>query len=246
MRYIIMTISLALLTLMTACSGEWTPVEQDFDGVTMVLVPAGCFDMGSDDGDRDEWPIHEICFDEPFWIDKYEVTNADYGSTETACEVYSWKPDQPRNCVNWFEARDHCDAREARLPTEAEWEYAARGPDSLVYPWGNEFFSDYIPNDLNSTRRPASVGSRPGGASWVGALDMSGNVSEWTSSLYEAYPYEEDHESNSDTNRMRVLRGGTYLSINIAPRELRSAYRVRSYPDYGGVTEGFRCARSYE
>jgi formylglycine-generating enzyme required for sulfatase activity len=86
-----------------------------------------------------EQPASQVCFDEPFWIDKYEVTNAQYGST--GCEDWSSEPDQPRNCVSWFDTRDFCAARDAHLPTEAEWEYAARGPDALVYPWGNEWNS---------------------------------------------------------------------------------------------------------
>ena len=199
--------------------------------------------MGSDNGNDDEQPIHEICFDEPFWIDKYEVTNADYGSI--GCEQRSSEPDQPRNCVDWFGARDFCEAREARLPTEAEWEYAARGPDSLVYPWGNTYDAALVIGSDDPTyggTRTASVGSRRSGASWVGALDLSGNLWEWTSSLYQDYPYDDDHESNSDTSSRRVLRGGSFFSTSYG---LRSALRVGFGPV--DVTDflGFRCARSY-
>jgi len=224
-------------------NAAWEPyiTERDFDGVTMVLVPAGCFMMGSDDGDSDEQPIHEQCFDEPFWIDKYEVTNADYGST--GCETWSSDPDQPRNCLDWFEASDFCEAREARLPTEAEWEYAARGPDSLVYPWGNEYDAALVIGEDDPTygdTRTAPVGSRPGGTSWVGALDMSGNVWEWTSSLYEDYPYSDDHENiNDDTNR-RVIRGGAFDST---ADNLRAAYRSRLHPSNDFNLVGFRCVR---
>lgn len=221
-------------------NANWTPVERDFDGVTMVLVPVGCFDMGSNDGDGDEQPIHEICFDEPFWIDKYEVTNEDYGSI--GCSAWSSDPDQARNCVNWFDTSDFCEAREARLPTEAEWEYAARGPDSLVYPWGNDFVANNVVGSSNSGDQTAPVGSRPGGASWVGAMDMSGNLLEWTSSLYVDYPYGDGHESNSDISNPRVLRGG---SFSYSSNGLRSAVRFGSFPDDGSSGLGFRCARSY-
>ncbi|MFW5692271.1 MAG: SUMF1/EgtB/PvdO family nonheme iron enzyme [Chloroflexota bacterium] len=222
-------------------NADWTLVEREFDGVTMVLVPAGCFMMGSEDGGNDETPVHEQCFDEPFWIDKYEVTNADYGSI--GCERWSSDPDQPRNCVDWFDASDHCEARGARLPTEAEWEYAARGPDSLAYPWGSGFVANNVVYGSNSDNQTAPVGSRPGGASWVGALDMSGNVWEWTSSLYQDYPYGDDHESNSDTSSSRVLRGGSFY---VTSYDLRSADRNWGDPDLVNLLNGFRCARSYE
>lgn len=112
--------------------------ESEFNGFAMMLVPVGCFMMGDDISRfEDEKPAYEVCFDVPFWIDKYEVTNAQYAST--GCTDWSSEPQQPRNCVTWFEARDFCAGRDARLPTEAEWEYVARGPDGLVYPWGNTY-----------------------------------------------------------------------------------------------------------
>ncbi len=216
-------------------NADWTPVERDFDGVTMVLVPAGCFMMGSD-----EQPIHEICFDEPFWIDKYEVTNQQYGSSGR------WSGDGlPRESVTWLEASDFCEARGAQLPTEAEWEYAARGPDSLVYPWGNEFVADnavYGSNSGGVTATVATVGSRPGGASWVGALDMSGNVWEWTSTIYNdfTYPYDAtDGRENADAIADRVVRGGSFLTSSL---NLRAASRYRYFVDYVNFNVGFRCA----
>ena len=218
-------------------NSDWVPFEREFDGVTMVLVPAGCFDMGNDNGD--EQPIHEICFDEPFWIDKYEVTNERYGSTR--CESTSSEPNQPRNCVDWFEASDFCETRSARLPTEAEWEYAARGPDSLAYPWGNEWNPDNANWADTSPDETFPVGSFPEGESWVGAMDMSGNVWEWVSSLYLEYPYDSSHESSSDTNSARVLRGGSWRDS--VTNVLRAAFRVRYVPDDANDVIGFRCAR---
>ncbi len=230
---------------------EWEPISETFDGVEMVLVPAGCFYMGSNEN-SDEQPRHEVCFDDPFWIDKYEVTNEQFGST--GCKEQSSEPDQPRNCVDWFEALEYCQARDATLPTEAQWEYAARGPDSLVYPWGNEYNADLvigrggIPGYLLSGTRytqTAPVGSRSGGASWVGALDMSGNVWEWTSTWYEDYPYDSTDGRESDIlSRTRAIlpvsRGGAFHNI---VRELRSAYRDWSLPGNSNSYRGVRCAR---
>ncbi len=225
-------------------NADWTPVERDFDGITMVLVPAGCFMMGSDDGDDDEKPIHEQCFNEPFWINKYEVTNAQYGSVR--CEQWSSDPDQPRNCVSWFDAQDFCEARGGRLPTEAEWEYAARGPDSLVYPWGNDFIAENVVYYDNADRT-AAVGSRSGGVSWVGALDMSGNVWEWVSSLYQDYPYDakdgRERDTGSSTDVNRVLRGGVWNTSE--SYFLRAASRDAIYPSYI-LNNGFRCARDVD
>lgn len=224
-------------------NGQWTPVERAFDGVTMVLVPVGCFMMGSEDGDSNELPVHQQCFDEPLWIDKYEVTNGQFGSV--GCQQYSSDPNQPRNCVNWFDARDYCESRGARLPTETEWEYAARGPDSLVYPWGNTYDADRVIGEDDPTygdTHTAPVGSRSQGASWVGALDMSGNVWEWVSSVYLPYPYDAgDGREVPARTHARVLRGGSFGS---ASGLLRAANRNGLFPDDGGGGSGFRCARS--
>ena len=162
----------------------------------MVLVPAGSFKMGSNNGDSDEKPVHDQTFDQPFWIDKTEVTRGAYEScvsagvcTSTPDSQYSTTANQPINRVTWYQAAAYCEWRGARLPTEAEWEYAARGPDNLKYPWGNEFDGNKVHYSQNSSNKTADVGNYPSGTSWVGALDMSGNVWEWTNSLYKDYPY---------------------------------------------------------
>lgn len=228
-----------------ASNDDWTPYSQTFDGVEMMLVPMGCFMMGSNDGDEDEQPVHEQCFDEPFWISKTEVTNEQYGSL--GCELTSSEPNQPRNCIDWFEAQNFCEAHGGRLPTEAEWEYAARGPDNLVYPWGNEFIGDYViyeSSPIFGDTTTAPVSSRPGGASWSGALDMSGNVWEWISSLYESYPYNVDDERDSNnSNDSHVLRGG---SFDFSMGALRTANRSREYSGFGDDGIGFRCVRDVE
>jgi tRNA A-37 threonylcarbamoyl transferase component Bud32 len=223
-----------------ASNAEWTPHIEEFDGVPMALVPAGCFRMGSEDGGSDEQPVHEVCFNDPFWIDVYEVTNEAFGSV--GCEEYSSDPDQPRNCVNWTDALAHCEARGARLPTEAEWEYAARGPDGLEYPWGNEFNGDYL---VWSTSQTAEVGSKPDGASWVGALDMSGNLREWVNDWYGTYPSgQQVNPSGPESGEYRVLRGGSW-DLNDTSL-LRGANRLKNYPSFEVIFNGFRCALSYQ
>ncbi len=215
--------------------------------MTMVLVPAG-----STEGDLDEQPVHEQHFDMPFWIDKYEVTRAHYqvcvaagACEETSPSQYSTEDNQPINRVTWFQAHDHCEARGARLPTEAEWEYAARGPDGLVYPWGNEYDASKVIGADDPTygdKKVAPVGSRPEGASWVGAMDMSGNLWEWTSSLYKDYPYSADSEDDSNNSNKRVLRGGSFGNTS---GDLRGAYRSWFVPSYvNDFYIGVRCARS--
>lgn len=218
-------------------NADWTPVIEEFNGVEMVRVPAGCFEMGHDDGRRDERPAHQFCFDEAFWIDRYEVTNAQFGSQGNFPG-----DNRPRENLTWFEARDYCASRDARLPTEAEWEYAASGPDNLIYPWGNELINDNLVFDQNSNNETAEVGSRPAGVSWVGAFDMSGNVWEWVSSIYEPYPYAptDGREDLEDAEALRVYRGGlgSYIDYGVG-----TATRFWKEPDSRDWFIGFRCAR---
>jgi serine/threonine protein kinase/formylglycine-generating enzyme required for sulfatase activity len=224
---------------------QWEPVIEEKNGIEMALVPAGCFRMGSLDGDSDEAPVHEVCAEEPFWIDLYEVTNEAFGSL--GCELYSSQPDQPRNCVNWVDALAHCEARGARLPTEAEWEYAARGPDRLVYPWGNEFVADNVVFSGNNPDSTALVGSKPNGVSWIGAYDLSGNVWEWVNDWYDSAYY--STLSNGMVNPLgpesgsrRALRGGSWGNDTGG---LRAANRNWGTPGYIADDVGFRCALSY-
>jgi formylglycine-generating enzyme required for sulfatase activity len=227
-------------------NSDWTPITQEFDGVTMVQVPAGCFMMGSDSGINDEQPIHEQCFDTLFWIDQTEVTQAQFVTFGgvSAREKFFIGENRPVDNVTWFEARDFCTLRGARLPTEREWEYAARGPDGLEYPWGNTWNRDNAVVQGNSNEQTAEVGSLPSGVSWIGAMDMSGNVLEWTSSQYKSYPYdsadgrEQDNEDNIDAPR--VLRGGFFM---VSEFNLRTVDRSEANPAWTNFY-GFRCARS--
>lgn len=242
-------------------NAEWEPIMRDFDGVEMVLVPAGCFMMGSQAGDDDEVPVHEICFEQPFWIDRYEATNYQFGSV--GCSEYSSEESQPRNCISWFEARDYCVGRDGRLPFEPEWEYAARGIDSLIYTWGNAFdgtklnycdasctlpASDATFND--GYEKPAPVFDITSDVSWVGAIHMSGNLWEWTNSIYDQtrfdYPHQSDgREANTSdqADANRVIRGGSFAHDAF---NARAADRDFQSPHNGEVQTGVRCVRDFE
>jgi len=231
---------------------SWTPVIQEFDGVEMVLVPAGCFMMGSEKGDDDEKPAHQVCFDGPFWIDRYEVTNAQFAAFDGQAALASnWTEDnRPRESITWLEAQYFCISRQpgTRLPTEAEWEYAARGPNSWEFPWGNEFVGSNVVWFETSGERTADVGSKPEGASWVGALDMSGNVYEWVITLYGPYPYDytdgrESRFYDPDLGANRVFRGGSWGSDDSHNLQAMNRLRMPSN-DFQRFNLGFRCARS--
>jgi formylglycine-generating enzyme required for sulfatase activity len=230
-------------------NAEWQPYVQEFNGVEMVLVPIGCFTMGSTNEQidstlqiceengyqcertllTDEQPAHQQCFTEPFWINRTQVTLTQYNE----CVAAGICTEQRR--PTWFEANSYCIWRDARLPTEREWEYAARGPDNLLYLWGNEFVTDNVGND-------------PNGASWVGAVDMSDNLSEWTSTIYDQdefpYPYvidgREDIEINAD---FRVLRGS---SLDNNQNFARAADRDPADPNFRYRLVSFRCALDYD
>lgn len=219
-------------------NAAWKPVQRTFeDGTTMVLVPSGCFMMG-ENGDGGEQ-----CF-EPFWLDKFEVTEGQFaaGGGKRANTNYFIGDDLPVIMITWGEAREYCESRGGRLPTEAEWEFAARGPDELLYPWGNEFIAENLAHDGIISNQTSYVGSRPSGASWVGALDLASNVWEWTSSLYYPYPYNrEDGRESVMASGVRVARGGSFL--NPSDYSLLATYRYESASNDGFV--GMRCVRSF-
>jgi formylglycine-generating enzyme required for sulfatase activity len=155
-------------------------------------------------------------------------------------------------CVDWQEAARYCAWVGGRLPTESEWEYAARGPQSLLYPWGNQFdgtrlnycdegcpyaWRDTAYADGYATVAPA-VSYEPG-AGWTGALNLAGNVWEWTSSLYEPYPRHDDAPtSQPDARAMIVIRGGSWATLRSSGR---AAHRYKDYPSYTTNNLGFRC-----
>ncbi len=231
------------------------------DGMVMMFVPAGKFTMGSDSGEGDEQPVHEVELAD-FWIDQTEVTNAMYAkcmqaggctppssaSSDTRQGYYgnSEFDDFPVIYVSWNDAKNYCDWRGdgTRLPTEAEWEKAARGTDGRTYPWGHESPNGNLLNYNQNVGDTTEVGKYPAGASIYGALDMAGNVWEWVADWYDASYYANSPSSNPQgpsSGDWRVLRGGAwYNDINDA----RSAGRVWGFPSNANYLIGFRCARS--
>jgi formylglycine-generating enzyme required for sulfatase activity len=224
------------------------------DGMVMVYVPAGEFQMGSEDGLSEEQPVHTVALD-GFWIDQTEVTNAQYAQCVAAgvCEPptnnasstrssYYDNPayaDYPVIWVSWDQATVYAKWVGGRLPTEAEWEYAARGPEGFMYPWGNQApdctlaNSDWCEDDISS------VGSYPSGASWVGALDMAGNVWEWVADWYGPYSAgRQENPTGLTTGENRVVRGGTCDS---GAERVRAAHRW-GFPYYTWGFVGFRVA----
>jgi formylglycine-generating enzyme required for sulfatase activity len=220
----------------------------------MVLVPAGEFWMGSDasdpNADDNEKPRHKVYLD-AYYIDKYEVTNALYRRfmDATGRSAPKWwnnsnfnGPTQPVVGVSWHDADAYCKWAGKRLPTEAEWEKAARGTDGRKYPWGDQ----WDPSKANAESRAgktAPVGSYPSGVSPYGAHDMAGNVSEWVADWSGSGYYQRSPERNPTspaTGRFKVLRGGSW---DHKPIGLRAALRYGNTPDYRDYYVGFRCAR---
>ena len=220
----------------------YPPLETEW-----VEVPAGEFTMGSENGKDNEVPVHAVYLD-AYEIGKYEVTNKEYYQCVQAgvCESpnnqkYSLSEyaTHPVTDVNWYQARAYCQWTGARLPTEAEWEKAARGMDKRIYPWGNTLDRSYVNYSAGGTT--TVVGSYQSGVSPYGAYDMAGNVWEWTSSLYKSYPYSfADGREDLDAAGSRVLRGGSWFGY---ADPLRSARRFESYPTMSNFAGGFRCSR---
>jgi formylglycine-generating enzyme required for sulfatase activity len=227
-------------------NAAWKPLERvDSFGVTQVLVPAGCFMMGSDESEYpDVQPAHKQCITVAFWLDKTETTRAQYAQCVLAGACQPRTPDtasnsdeQPINNLTWEQARAYCLWRASSLPSEPQWEYAARGPSNLLYPWGADFVSDNVVWQSNSVRKSAAVGSRPEGVSWVGALDMLGNIGEWTNSLYAPYPYvREDGREVTSAEGQRVVRGGTFEdSRRFISTLFRKPFEANSSSTFYGV-----------
>ncbi len=183
----------------SSSSGETQPRERtDLRGVVQVYVPSGCFTMGSNVlGDLTQQikghSARAVCISHDFWIDKFEVSNAQWeqyrqetGSPFANLDSYasSPQPDTPRVGMTLQQAEAYAQWRGGSIPTEAEWEYAARGPGAPLYPWGDTF--NYQANIRGMVGRTVSVTSYPEGASWAGALNMAGNAGEWVSDCYDA------------------------------------------------------------
>lgn len=231
-----------------------------------VFVPAGPFLMGSKQGDvgagANEWPQRTVTLD-AFWIDRTEVTNAMYARcvADGACQqpgnpgspsgrLYYNNPQSqyanfPVIYINWHDASAYCAWAGRRLPTEAEWENAARGTDGRTWPWGNQQPTcDLLNFNYNCVGDTTEVGSHPGGASPYGALDMAGNVWEWVQDWYDENYYQSGPSENptgSASGQYRVLRGGSWEDLWM---RVRAANRQPYVPTDGIFNVGFRCARS--
>lgn len=249
---------------------DWTPFLTTFDALTIpdmmfCLVPVGSFQMGTDEPEyavTTAEPMHPQTIAQPYTIAQYPVTNAQWAMGVAAGAVaepegiaLNWyrdsaMADAPVAGVNWFSAQKFAAWLGCRLPTEAEWEYAARGVESLLYPWGNEWQPDWCVGLHNSGGKPWSVQSKPEDVSWVGARHLTGNVAEWTNSRYKRYPYHADDGREETTGKslsrgfQRVLRGGSWELAY--PPYFRASFRTRGNPDEWLNKWGFRLARSVD
>jgi formylglycine-generating enzyme required for sulfatase activity/uncharacterized caspase-like protein len=251
------------MTLLYVPAGEFTMGDKAEDALTE------CQKFRSDcplDWFTVEEPPHTV---EPdaFWIDQTEVTNKMYGlcvdagickepsntSSYTHSSYYgnTEYDNYPVIYVDWNMAKTYCESVDRRLPTEAQWEKAARGPDANIYPWGNTFdgtlvnFCDtncsleWANKSFNDGYADVSpVGSYPSGKSFYGALDMAGNVWEWVNDWYDVYPGGDANASSNFGQKYRVVRGGAWYFVNL---DVRSAYRGSVPPTGSGSDIGFRC-----
>jgi formylglycine-generating enzyme required for sulfatase activity len=239
----------------------------------MVFLPGGDFLMGAAPADSlasaDEKPQHTVFLD-PFWMDQFEVTHKDYalcvdaGTCDPPAEEdingfsYAFAAeiqDAPVVNVSWADATHYCGWAGKRLPTEAEWEYAAHGPAAGIYPWGDDtdlagrawycdncIFDWENPAAGDEFSRPVSIGSFPEGASPFGIQDMAGNVWEWVFDRYSSDTYSPGRVNPSGpvTGGFKVIRGGGWTTSD--PAHLRTTYRGAHGPLTAWIDTGFRCA----
>ncbi len=225
------------------------------DGAPMMLVPAGEFTMGSEEGDDDEQPVHRVYLDS-FYLDTFEVTNERFAKFVAAigseppwgfagAETPVRYADHPVRWVTWLEATGYCLWAGKRLPTEAEWEKAARGLDGRLYPWGHD-----SPTPVHAVfglkegaETVAPIGDRDKGASPYGVHDLAGNLYEWVSDWYDdayytATPMVNPHGPTEGTAKGQ--RGGSYIN---SPYRLRATFRTKGDPAEQDPHVGFRCAQ---
>ncbi|MBI4402050.1 MAG: formylglycine-generating enzyme family protein [Nitrospirae bacterium] len=224
----------------------------------MVLVTAGEFMMGSDDGRNDTKPIHRVYLDD-YYMDKYEVTTSRYAAFMQATgrdHPENWNDvsqvsdgKRPVIGVDWHDANAYCLYYGKRLPTEAEWEKAARGTDGRKYPWGDEEPTSRHANfnkccDWKGYATLTAVTKHDAGKSPYGAYDMAGNVAEWVADWYDMNYYQSSPDRNPtgpSSGSYRVIRGGSW---RVFADHVRSANRgTRASPTYRGRAIGFRCAQ---
>ena len=246
------------------------PLAPAFAAAPMIDIPAGAFRMGSDAGPADERPAHQVLLP-AFAIDRTPVTNAQFAEFLEAAGPRNargerffddddpdarihfvrgrWRADagfehHPVVEVSFRGASEYCARAGKRLPTEAEWEKAARGADGRRYPWGNEAPDATRARFAAAYNATVPVGSHPQGASPYGVLDMAGNVWQWTSSLYRPYPYRAgDGREDAGSAGTRATRGGAH---DWPAEGIMSTHRggcLSRSPAAGHHNIGFRCAR---
>ncbi len=257
-RISLITLASSLLVSCSAArlapgSGEVT--VSDKDSARLRYVPAGAFVMGNEDGWAGQRPAHEVRLD-GFWIDETEVTNRMYAACVEAgaClppeDNTSYTRDRyyldgqyaeyPVVRVSWDNANDYCLWAGRSLPSEPQWEKAARGTDGRLYPWGNHAPDRSLLNNssVSFLDDTVQIGSYPQGATPYGALDMAGNVWEWTADWFDVYPGGDPQASESFGQTYRVLRGGSFVDAADATT------RYPNYPELRNYDIGFRCALS--
>lgn len=265
--YTVPSTFIVILLLFCTCGNNRNKPETTYSAIDresdMTLVPAGYFTRGSEKGEIDEKPVRRIWLDS-FYIDRFPVTNAQYAFylTETGSQkpLY-WKdeccndPKQPVVGVSWEEAIAYCkwrskkDGVEYTLPTEAQWEKAARGEDNRTYPWGNQSPTDKRAPTKITERMPA-VGLCELGQSPYGVSDMVGNVWNWCLDWYEKKYYRTAPERNPSgpvRGRRKVVRGGNWLFLGCCSGTpayaLRTSRRNAFHPHIRKKSIGFRCVR---
>lgn len=220
----------------------------------MISIPKGEFIMGSNERWDDEAPEH-ISSTNDFYIDINEVTNSDFKKFVDATgpdTPYHWpegnipkgKEQHPVVYVSWFDASAYCKWAGKRLPTEQEWEKAARGEDGLIYPWGNEWSLHKSNNPYKHSTGTEPIGSYPQGRSPYGLNDMSGNVWEWVNSYYLPHPGNPVTRAEYGRDK-RVLKGGSWFDCLSYGCGLSAPTFNRSFftPEVKNNSFGFRCAK---
>lgn len=246
-------------------NSDWKPTLHHFSNLDWALVPSGCFNMGSTESqleealnacktyggencpyvfDRIAQPNTQTCFEKPYWINVTEVTNRQYGSSSSTDMASMYRgPSWPRETVTWQAAVSFCESIGSRLPTEAEWEYAARGPNAVLYPWGNEMSLSYREEAV--MLNPYDVESIDVDVSWVGAQGMSGNVMEWVADVFDpASTPRPVSPKVAQSRELRIVRGGSWASY--PDFLLRTTQRIPYDADYASSVIGFRCAHVFE
>ncbi len=214
-------------------------------GIALLWVPDGNFMMGREDDWKGRDPVHRVELS-GFWVGKTEVTVAQWRAVMGSVPPDQQGDSHPVSNVSWDDAKQFCDKLSLELPTEAQWEYAARGPESRLYPWGDEWDARRLCRGENRGMggKTFPVGSFPSGASWCGALDMAGNVYEWCADRYDSDYYGSSparDPAGPASGGARVLRGGSW---NYFANLCRSALRGSNDPTGTYNNIGFRISRS--